>query len=121
MQKFKSVEDLINQLKPEKPVYCIRKNSIQSAVKYFIKNFPGKIINCYSVIPNQTGQSDIVVHPYNSVLSMRWLYYYADCVTLFENESLGKILQNENTTSHINYNNLNLIGAKIISTCMHIT
>ena len=32
MQKFKSVEELINQLKPEKPVYCIRKNSIQSAV-----------------------------------------------------------------------------------------
>ena len=39
MQKFKSVEDLINQLKPEKPVYCIRKHSVQSAVKYFIKNF----------------------------------------------------------------------------------
>lgn len=81
------------------------------------ENFPGKIINCYSVIPNQTEQSDIVVHPYNSVLSMRWLYYYADCVTLFENESLSKILQNENKSSHINYNNLNLIGAKIISAC----
>jgi ornithine decarboxylase len=28
MQKFKSVEELINQLKPEKPVYCIRKKSV---------------------------------------------------------------------------------------------
>ncbi len=37
MQKFKSVEDLVNQLKPEKPVYCIRKNSIESAVKFFFK------------------------------------------------------------------------------------
>ena len=35
MQKFKSVEQMINQLKPEKPVYCIRKNSIRSAVNYF--------------------------------------------------------------------------------------
>ena len=35
MQKFKSVEQIINQLKPEKPVYCIRKNSIQSAVWIF--------------------------------------------------------------------------------------
>ena len=32
MQKFKSVEELVNQLKPEKPVYCIRKSSIESAV-----------------------------------------------------------------------------------------
>ena len=43
MQKFKSVEQIINQLKPEKPIYCIRKNSIRSAVKHFNKNFPGKI------------------------------------------------------------------------------
>ena len=43
MQKFKSVEDLINKLKPEKPVYCIRKDSIETAVKYFKNNFPGKI------------------------------------------------------------------------------
>ena len=47
---------------------------------------------------------------------MRWLYYYADCVTLFENESLCKIIQNENKISRINYNHLNSIGAKIVST-----
>ena len=50
MQKFKSVEELINQLKPEKPVYCIRKNSIQTAVHHFKKNFPGKIL--YAVKTN---------------------------------------------------------------------
>ena len=37
MQKFKSVEELVNQLNPEKPVYCIRKSSIESAVKFFVK------------------------------------------------------------------------------------
>ena len=52
MQKFKSVENLINQLKPEKPVYCIRKNSIQSAAKYFIKNFPGKILYAVKTNPH---------------------------------------------------------------------
>ena len=50
MQKFKSVEELINQLKPEQPVYCIRKNSIQTAVHHFKKNFPGKIL--YAVKTN---------------------------------------------------------------------
>ena len=39
MQKFKTVDELINQLKPEKPVYCIRKKSIQLASKYFKINF----------------------------------------------------------------------------------
>ena len=52
MQKFKSVEQLINQLKPEKPVYCIRKNSIQSAVKYFTNNFPGKILYAVKTNPH---------------------------------------------------------------------
>ena len=42
MQKFKSVEELINQLRPTGPVYCIRKKSIELASKYFQKNFPGK-------------------------------------------------------------------------------
>ena len=52
MQKFKSVEQIIRQLKPEKPIYCIRKNSIRSAVKYFNKNFPGKILYAVKTNPH---------------------------------------------------------------------
>ena len=52
MQKFKSVEQIINQLKPEKPIYCIRKNPIRSAVKYFNKNFPGKILYAVKTNPH---------------------------------------------------------------------
>ena len=44
MKKFKSVDELISQLQPDKPVYCIRKNSIQVASKFFKEKFPGKII-----------------------------------------------------------------------------
>ena len=46
MQKFKSVDELINQLKPEQPVYCIRKKSIQLASTYFRNKFPGKDFIC---------------------------------------------------------------------------
>ena len=52
MQKFKSVEELVNQLKPEKPVYCIRKKSILSASKFFQKNFPGKILYAIKTNPH---------------------------------------------------------------------
>ena len=53
MQKFKSVVELINQLKPEKPIYCIRKNSIESAVKFFLKKFPGDILYAVKTNPHQ--------------------------------------------------------------------
>ena len=52
MQKFKSVEELIKQLKPEKPVYCIRKSSIESAVKVFKKNFSGTVLYAVKTNPN---------------------------------------------------------------------
>ena len=52
MQKFKSVEELVNQLKPDKPVYCIRKNSILSAAKFFKKRFPGKILFAVKTNPH---------------------------------------------------------------------
>ena len=42
MEKFKTVENLINQLRPDEPIYCIRKTSIQVASKFFQNNFPGK-------------------------------------------------------------------------------
>ena len=43
MQKFKTVEKLINQLKPNEPIYCIRKKSIQLASKFFLNKFPAKL------------------------------------------------------------------------------
>ena len=52
MQKFKSVEDLINQLRPDKPVYCIRKKSILSTSKFFQKKFPGKILYAVKTNPH---------------------------------------------------------------------
>ena len=52
MQKFKTVDELINQLKPEQPIYCIRKKSIQSASKYFQNKFPGKVLYAVKTNPH---------------------------------------------------------------------
>ena len=52
MQKFKTVDEIINQLKPEKPIYCIRKKSIQSATTYFKNKFPGKILYAVKTNPH---------------------------------------------------------------------
>ena len=52
MQKFKTVDDLINQLKPEKPIYCIRKKSIHIASKNFQNSFPGKVLYAVKTNPH---------------------------------------------------------------------
>ena len=52
MQKFKSVDELINRLKPEKPIYCIRKKSIHIASKTFQNKFPGKILYAVKTNPH---------------------------------------------------------------------
>ena len=52
MQKFKSVEELVNQLRPDKPVYCIRKKSILSASKFIQKKFPGKVLYAVKTNPH---------------------------------------------------------------------
>ena len=52
MQKFKNVDELVSQLKPEKPIYCIRKKSIQLASTYFRNKFPGKILYAVKTNPH---------------------------------------------------------------------
>ena len=54
MQKIKSVDELVNQLKPTEPVYCIRKKSIQLASKFFQKQFPGKVLYAVKTNPHPT-------------------------------------------------------------------
>jgi len=50
MQKFKTVDEIVSQLKPDRPVYCIRKKSIQVASKTFQNKFDGTIL--YAVKTN---------------------------------------------------------------------
>ena len=52
MQKFKSVGELVNQLKPTKPVYCIRRKSIQLASKFFQNKFSGKVLYAVKTNPH---------------------------------------------------------------------
>ena len=54
MQKFKTVDELINRLKPSEPIYCIRKKSIQLASKFFKNKFPGKVLYAVKTNPHPT-------------------------------------------------------------------
>ena len=53
MQKFNSVDELVNTIRPVDPIYCIRPNSIKSACNWFKSNFPGQILYAVKTNPNE--------------------------------------------------------------------
>ncbi|CAG9320776.1 unnamed protein product [Blepharisma stoltei] len=53
--------------------------------------FPKKLIQTYSVFPNQLRTSDVVVQPYNSLLTLKRLTLNADCVVVLDNAALNHI------------------------------
>jgi ornithine decarboxylase len=53
MQKFNSVDELVNSVRPVDPIYCIRPNSIKSACGWFKDNFPGNILYAVKTNPNE--------------------------------------------------------------------
>lgn len=49
---------------------------------FFICRFPKKLVQTYSVFPNLDEMSDVVVQPYNSLLTLKRLTQNADCVVM---------------------------------------
>uniref|UniRef100_A0A7S0R5G3 Tubulin gamma chain n=1 Tax=Chlamydomonas leiostraca TaxID=1034604 RepID=A0A7S0R5G3_9CHLO len=50
-----------------------------------------KLIQTYSVFPNQSESSDVVVQPYNSLLTLKRLALHADAVVVLDNTALDRI------------------------------
>jgi ornithine decarboxylase len=53
MQKFTDVNELVNTLKPDFPVYCIRPDSLKTSTQFFKNNFPGKVLYAVKTNPNE--------------------------------------------------------------------
>merc|ERR1719379_265398 len=63
---------------------------------YLLENindrYPKKLIQTYSVFPMLASEtSDVVVQPYNSVLTLKRLALNADCVVVLDNTALNRI------------------------------
>jgi len=81
MEKFKSVDELVKQLRPTEPVYCIRRKSIQISSKYFKNRFPGKILYAVKTNPNPIVLKTIIESGINNF----------DIASIKEIESIKKI------------------------------
>ncbi len=54
-------------------------------------HFPKKLIQTYSVFPSQNQASDVVVQPYNAMLTMKRLTLNADSVVVLDNTALTRV------------------------------
>ncbi|XP_039129762.1 tubulin gamma-2 chain [Dioscorea cayenensis subsp. rotundata] len=55
------------------------------------ERYSKKLVQTYSVFPNQMETSDVVVQPYNSLLTLKRLTLNADCVVVLDNTALNRI------------------------------
>ena len=66
MQKFKNVSELVNEIKPVEPVYCIRPGSIKIASNYFKENFPGTVFYAVKTNPHPKVLKEVISNGINN-------------------------------------------------------
>ena len=50
-----------------------------------------KLLNTFSIFPSNEDTSDVVVQPYNTILTLKRLIDYSDATFVFHNDSLNRI------------------------------
>ena len=66
MRKFRDVNELVNTLQPDYPVYCIRPESIKISTEFFRRNFPGKILYAVKTNPNEKVLKHVIANGIDS-------------------------------------------------------
>jgi len=77
--------------------------------------FPKKLIQTYSVFPNQDEISDVVVQPYNSILTLKRLTENADCVVVLDNTALNRIASERLHIENPSFTQINQLVSSIMA------
>lgn len=78
--------------------------------------FPKKLIQTYSVFPNSEETSDVVVQPYNSILTLKRLVNNADSVVVLDNAALARIASDRLHLQNPSYHQTNQLVSTVMST-----
>lgn len=65
-----------------------------------------KLLNTFSIFPSNEDTSDVVVQPYNTILTLKRLIDYSDATFIFHNDSLNRI-ENLLFSNNMQLNKLN--------------
>lgn len=78
--------------------------------------FPKKLIQTYSVFPNLDEMSDVVVQPYNSILTLKRLTQNSDCVVVLDNTALNRIAAERLHIDAPSFEQINQLVSTVMST-----
>jgi len=78
-------------------------------------HFPKKLVQTYSVFPSWKDQSDVVVEPYNSLLTMKRLTLNADAVVVLDNLALNRIAVDRLRIDNPSVDHINSLVATIMA------
>lgn len=76
-----------------------------------------KLVQTYSVFPNQEETSDVVVQPYNSILTLKRLTLNADCVVVLDNTSLNRIAVDRLRLANPSFEVVNSLVSTVMAAC----
>lgn len=74
-----------------------------------------KLLQTYSVFPNQSESSDVVVQPYNSLLTLKRLTNHADCVVVLDNAALNRIAMDHLHVASPDFSHTNSLVSKVMA------
>lgn len=77
--------------------------------------YPKKLAQTYSVFPQQEAGGDVVVQPYNSVLTLKRLISNADCVCVLDNYALYRITYDMMHTRESSFKHVNSLVSSIMT------
>ncbi|CAG9862236.1 unnamed protein product [Phyllotreta striolata] len=77
--------------------------------------FPKKLVQTYSVFPNLDEISDVVVQPYNSLLTLKRLTKSADSVVVLDNTALNRIAADRLKIQNPTFTQINSLVSTIMS------
>jgi len=77
--------------------------------------YPKKLIQTYSVFPNAEETSDVVVQPYNTILTLKRLTLNADCVVVLDNTALNRIAVDRLKIQNPTFNQVNSLVSTVMA------
>ncbi|VDM99277.1 unnamed protein product [Thelazia callipaeda] len=88
------------------------------ALERISDRFPKKLVQTYSVFPVMTkgSASDVVVQPYNSILTLARLIEYPDCAVVLDNTALHRIANKFISDTDASFYHINSMVSRIMCT-----
>lgn len=78
-------------------------------------NYPKKLITSFSILPTNEEGSDVVVQPYNTVLSLNYLNQFSDNIIAMDNNALSKVTLDSARIKNVSFGQLNSLVSTVLS------